>query len=233
MNVLAVVAHPDDEILGCGATLARHAALGDNVHVLILAEGVTSRAGQRDRSAHAHALSELGAAAQRAGKAVGASSVTLHDLPDNRMDTVDLLGVVKIVESHVERTRPHVVYTHHAGDLNVDHQVTHRAVITACRPLPASSLHALLFFEVCSSTEWAIGQPFAPNWFVDVSAHLADKLVALDVYASEMRPWPHPRSREAVEALARWRGATAGVDAAEAFVLGRAVRALPGRPVDA
>lgn len=124
----------------------------------------------------------------------------------------------------MERIRPAIVYTHHGGDLNVDHQIVHRAVVTACRPLPGSVLETLLFFEVPSSTEWQAGdaaQAFVPDWFVDASATLSLKLKALRAYASEMRPWPHSRSLEAVEHLARWRGACAGWKAAEAFQLGR------------
>ena len=141
------------------------------------------------------------------------------------MDSVALLDVVKVVERHVARVAPRVVYTHHPSDLNVDHNVVHRAVLTACRPLPGSSVERILCFEVPSSSEWqalTAAPAFAPNWFNDVSATLPLKLKALLAYASEMHPFPHPRSLEAVEHLARWRGASAGFAAAEAFVLARA-----------
>lgn len=223
-KVLVVAAHPDDEVLGCGGTIAMHAEVGDEVHVLILAEGATGRDPIRDREKRRPELTRLAQSARRAVDILKAKSLTLHDFPDNRMDSVDILDVAKLVESHIKRVRPGIVYTHHAGDLNIDHRRVHEGVVVACRPLPSSAVRTLLFFEAASSTEWrppASGACFAPNWFVDVSATLGLKLKALDAYRSEMRPWPHPRSRKAVEHLARWRGATAGVDAAEGFVVGR------------
>ncbi|HKP95122.1 MAG TPA: PIG-L deacetylase family protein [Fibrobacteria bacterium] len=223
-TVLVVAAHPDDEVLGCGATMAAHARKGDRVHVLILAEGLTSRDPERNRGSRAGGLSRLARAARKAHSILGVSGTTLEAFPDNRMDSVPLLDVVKVIESRIAAVRPDVIYTHHAGDLNIDHRVVHQAVATACRPLPGTALRSLLCFEVPSSTEWQIQSPasaFAPNWHVDVTDTLALKLKALKAYASEMRPWPHSRSLEAVEHLARWRGASAGWDAAEAFMLGR------------
>jgi LmbE family N-acetylglucosaminyl deacetylase len=223
MKVLVIAAHPDDEVLGCGASMARHAAAGDEVHIVILAEGITSRG----KGGAKRALSRLGQAARKAAAILGARAPVLEAFPDNRMDSVRLLDVVKVVEGHVARIAPKVIYTHHPSDLNVDHGVVHRAVLTACRPLPGSRVERILCFEVPSSTEWqapVAGAVFAPNWFVDVSRTLPLKLKALGAYASEMRPFPHPRSIEAVEHLAHWRGATAGFKAAEAFVLARAIQ---------
>lgn len=225
MKVLVVAAHPDDEVLGCGGAMARHAAAGDEVRVLILAEGATSRRTKRALARDRAALASLGRAAKLAARRLGGARVELERFPDNRMDGVELLDVVKAVERRVAAFRPEVVYTHHAADLNVDHRVTHQAVLTACRPLPGSSVARILCFEIPSSTEWqapAAGV-FAPDWFVDISSTLPAKLKALQAYSSEMRPWPHPRSLRAVEHLARWRGASAGLEAAEAFVLARAV----------
>ncbi|MCK4858638.1 MAG: PIG-L family deacetylase [candidate division Zixibacteria bacterium] len=224
-TVLVVAAHPDDEILGCGGTIAYHARRKEAVHVVILGEGVTSRDDHRDRDANSEKLSTLGEAAQRAGAILGVRSTTLHGFPDNRMDSIDLLDMVKIVEGFIERFRPDIVYTHHRGDLNIDHRLVHDAVVTACRPLPRNhQVTTLLFFEVASSTEWqppGSGVPFQPNWFVDITDTLELKLAALKEYSSEMCPWPHARSLEAVEHLAHWRGTSIGVAAAEAFMLGR------------
>lgn len=142
------------------------------------------------------------------------------------MDGVDLLDVVKHVEELIASIDPRIIYTHHIGDVNIDHMMTQRAVLTACRPLPGSNVETILAFETVSSTEWmppASGSAFAPNWFVDITDMLDKKLEALGAYESEMRDWPHPRSLKAVEHLARWRGASAGVEAAEAFVLLRQV----------
>lgn len=223
-TALVIAAHPDDEVLGCGATIARLATEGWNVHVLIIAEGETSRNDRRNPAMHQGALSDLVKCAEAANSILGSSSLKLSSLPDNRMDGVELLDVVKLVEAEIDRHKPCMVLTHHAGDVNIDHRVLHDAVIAACRPQPQHSVKSLLFFEIPSSTEWrpaASGMYFAPNYFFDVTDYITQKLEALRAYAPEMRSFPHPRSMEAVEYLARWRGATVGCAAAEAFMLGR------------
>lgn len=226
-RVLVYAAHPDDEVLGCGGSIARHVAEGDEVRVVILAEGVTSRAAQRDRETSQLELDQLEVAAKSANSKLGVQNVKLHAFPDNRMDTVALLDVVKVVEQEMEKFKPTIIYTHHRHDLNIDHRRVHDAVLTASRPLPGRVKSMLLFFEVPSSTEWNgvyPGNAFVPNYYSEISRHLPAKILALKEYEAEMRPWPHPRSLEAVDHLARWRGASVGVDAAEAFVLGRIVR---------
>lgn len=228
-KILVIAAHPDDEILGCGGTMARHSAEGDEVHVLLLAEGVTSRDERAQLKRREKENEARRRAAHRAGKILGVRSLTLHEFPDNRMDSVHLLDVVKKIEAVKKDLKPEIVYTHHSSDVNIDHRRVHEAVIAACRPLPKDSVRRLLFFEVPSSTEWQMpgSRPcFAPNWFTDISKTLGKKIKALKQYDHEMRPWPHPRSYRGVETLARWRGATAGVDAAEAFVLGRVLERL-------
>ena len=222
--VLVLAAHPDDEVLGCGGTIARLAAEGAAVHVAFFADGVSSRAAGPGAPAQDAELAARRAAAQRACDVLGVASVIFGDLPDNRLDTIALLEVVKRVEALIARHHPATVFTHHVADLNVDHRRIHEATVVAARPQRGNPVKALLSFEVPSSTEWQLpgsGTAFTPNWFVDISAFLPRKLEALQAYASELRSWPHPRSREAIEYLARWRGATVGVDAAEAFILGR------------
>lgn len=225
-TALVIAAHPDDEVLGCGATIARLGAEGWEVHVLIMAEGATSRSAKRDPSMHKGELSDLAKSAEAANSILGSTSIKLYSLPDNRMDGVELLDVVKLVEAEIEYHKPCLVLTHHAGDVNVDHRVLHDAVIAACRPQPQHLVKSLLFFEVPSSTEWrpaASGIYFTPNYFYDVTDYMSQKQEALRAYGSEMRSFPHPRSIEAVEHLARWRGATVGCAAAEAFMLGRSI----------
>jgi LmbE family N-acetylglucosaminyl deacetylase len=220
--VLVIAAHPDDEVLGCGGTIARHADVGDAVQVLIVAEGATSRQVLRDRNQVADDLSHLAQVAQTVGATLGAAGVELLDLPDNRLDSLDRLDLTKLIEERIARHQPQVVYVHHAGDVNVDHRRLHEAVVTACRPMPGQPVRRLLSFEVASSTEWqppGSAPAFQPNWFVDITAQWARKRQALEAYAAEMRPWPHARSIEALEHLARWRGAQVGVEAAEAFCL--------------
>lgn len=222
--VLVVAAHPDDEILGCGGTLTKHAMQGDEVHIMILAEGLTSRDSVRDAKLHKKELNQLHMTSQAVASILGARSVELCNFADNRMDGVELLDVVKKVEAVIEKYKPTIVYTHHIGDVNVDHQVAHKAVVTACRPVPGQTVQKILFFETLSSTEWqASGENmnFTPNWFVDIQLTFDKKMEALRCYASEMREYPHPRSYESAEILAKYRGTMIGCHLAEAFILGR------------
>jgi len=221
-SILILAAHPDDEVLGCGGSIAKLTDQGAIVHVAFLADGVFSRAG--DTVVQQEELHVRRAAAQKACNILGVKSVSFDDFPDNRMDTIALLDITQALEELIAVHKPEVVFTHHAGDVNIDHRRIHEAVVTACRPQRGHPVKTLLCFEVTSSTEWQLpgsAPVFAPNWFVDISDTLERKLAALDVYAAELRDWPHPRSLQAVEHLARWRGATVGVDAAEAFMLGR------------
>jgi LmbE family N-acetylglucosaminyl deacetylase len=222
-RVAVFAAHGDDEVLGCGGTISRHVMHGDEVSIVIFADGETSRSGRKSKVA----IVRREGAARKAANILGASNVFTHQLPDNRLDTLPLLDLAKLAEKYVAELRPDTVYTHHAGDLNSDHRRVHEAVVTACRPQGDRPVRRLMFFEIPSSTEWrapSAGAAFIPNWFVDISAVLERKIDALKVYGSEMRPWPHPRSYEGVTHLARWRGATVGCEAAEAFVLGREIR---------
>ncbi len=222
MKYLIIAAHPDDEILGCGGSIAKWTHEGNDVHILIMAEGATSRDFQRDRNVKQTEISDLKSSAKAASKILGVKSIDFADYPDNRMDSIDLLDVVKSVENKIDLIEPDVVITHHIGDLNIDHQIIHRAVTTACRPQPNQFVKFLLSFEVASSTEWqspSANLNFNPNWFEDISSTLNLKLNALEVYSSEMRDWPHSRSLKAVDHLAKWRGATVGIEAAEAFML--------------
>lgn len=221
-SVLIIAAHPDDEVLGCGGTIAKLAQQGAQVHIAFLADGVGARGS--DATSEATELSARRVAAQTACHLLSAQSVHFDDLPDNRLDSIPLLDIAQRVEALIAQHRPTIVFTHHAGDLNIDHRRVHQAVITACRPQRRHPVRILLCFEVPSSTEWqppGSGVAFEPNWFVDISLTLERKLAALDAYAAELRDWPHPRSRQGVEHLARWRGATIGCEAAESFILAR------------
>jgi len=222
MKYLVIAAHPDDEVLGCGGSIAKWVKNGHEVHVLIMAEGATSRDKHRDRASRKETLSILAQSAKRAAEILGVGTIELLDYPDNRMDSVDLLDVVKSVEERIEKLQPAMVATHHAGDLNIDHKITHQAVITACRPLLGQAVKRILSFEVPSATEWQspdAGRPFVPNWFEDITDTLHRKMKALEAYQAEMRSWPHARSLKAVEHLASWRGASVGCEAAETFML--------------
>lgn len=221
---LVIVAHPDDEILGCGGTMARLAAEGKSVYVHILGEGLTSRDKLRQPDIHAEALSELARMAKQANTCLGVKEVSFSSLPDNRFDSIDLIEVVKEVENVVERISPSVVFTHHAYDMNIDHQITNKAVLTALRPYPGQKVREIYAFSVLSSTEWNVPVRFSPSCFVDINSYLDLKKKAMSVYAGELRSWPHPRSLQAIEHEARLRGSYVGFEAAEAFECLRLLR---------
>lgn len=217
--VLIVAAHPDDEVLGCGGAIARHADRGAEVDVLFLSDGVSSR-GPADRNE----VDARRQSAVRATEILGANRPQFLEYPDNRLDAVPLLDVVQSVEAVMQRKPYQLIYTHSPADLNIDHQLAARAVVTASRPVPGQSVSAVLFFEVPSSSEWNFGgEPQAHfNVVIDIAAQIDRKLEALEAYAVEMRSPPHPRSYDNVRALARTRGATHGFEAGEAFSLARA-----------
>ncbi len=223
--ILVVAAHPDDEVLGCGATIRKRVTEGLDVHIAILGEGVTSRYAKREE-ADPKLVDHLRRQALKVSRMLGAKSLHTYGLPDNRFDTVPMLDIVKQIEILIRKFRPRVIYTHHGGDLNIDHGIIHRATLAAARPGLASSVREIYSFEVASSTEWSFAQVqpvFRPTVFVDVSATLAVKLKAMAVYDGETRKFPHPRSLDALRISAQKWGSVAGVKAAEAFELIRSV----------
>jgi len=226
MNILVIAAHPDDEVLGCGGAIARHAAEGAAVSILILANGLSSRA-DYDPVRDAPLMKLHHERAERAGKLLGAREVVLAGFPDQKMDTVPLLDITHRIEREIARVEPEVVFTHHGGDLNLDHVIAFRATMTATRPMAGRPVKRLYSYEVGSSTEWAFQQfapPFHPTTFIDIAPHLETKIAAMQVYESEARAFPHPRSPEALRAQAQFRGASAGLLAAEAFCCIREIR---------
>lgn len=216
-RVMAVAAHGDDEILGAGGTLAEHVLAGDSVHLLILSVTATSRQGIGHDEVRGHR-----AACVRKVAALYDAEVEIGQLPDNAFETVARLEIIRIIEACIARWRPHVVYTHSGADLSLDHRITAEAVAAATRPQPGTSVTTVLAWEVRSATEWAPGEAFRPTWFQPLSPAALDlKRAALEVYGSEMRPWPHTRSLRAVMAAAELRGAQIGHEAAEAFEVAR------------
>ncbi len=191
------------------------------MRILILATGLASRG-----PASKEDIARLRRDGEKAAAILGASSIAFADFPDNAMDSVALLDIVRRIEAFLAEFHAEIIYTHHMGDLNVDHRRTHMAVLTACRPLPESPPVEILAAEVLSSTEWgAPGSPaFVPTDFLDIEGALERKVAAMECYASELRAFPHPRSADGIRALARYRGAQCGRRAAEAFVLLRRVR---------
>ena len=219
-TVLVIAAHPDDELLGLGGTVRRLANEGKEVHALILAEGITSRSDRRE-DADFSQLEELRSDAREAAKVVGYKTIDFHGFPDNRMDGVELLDVIKVVSKYIDQYKPDTIFTHHHGDLNVDHRIACQAVLTACRPVGSSFVKQIYGFETPSSTEWnfTYEDPFRPNVYFDVTDTLEAKVEGMARYRSESTAYPHPRSPEALRALGRYRGSNAGYGMAEAFEL--------------
>jgi LmbE family N-acetylglucosaminyl deacetylase len=219
MNVVVFAAHPDDEILGAGGTLAAHSRAGANVHAVVVADGATSRYGD----GMAEVLHKSG---RRAAEEIGFVGIRFLNLPDQRLDTLPLVDVTQRFEAILEEIEPTIVYTHFPGDVNADHGVIARAAWTACRPYRLPSLRRFVVFETPSSTEWAgpgAGSCFEPNLYVDISETLGAKLAAIECYESELRDYPHPRSARALRERAAYWGSTVGLTFAEPFRLLREI----------
>lgn len=227
-RILLIVAHPDDELLGLGGTMYR--LIHDyncTVRTVILGEGITSRSDHRDQKAWEKELSIHRDNIHSAQATIGYQSVGIYDFPDNRFDTVALLDLIKVIEKEKKIFDPEVVFTHHGGDVNIDHQRTFEAVITACRPMAHEKVKTIIAFETPSGTEWrAVADPrhFLPNLFFAISEKgLAAKVKGMESYEFEKRPFPHPRSPEALKIQAQRWGVAVGVPLAEAFVVIRAI----------
>ena len=219
-NILVVASHPDDEVLGCGGTLYNLKKKGAKISVLFLSDGESSRKHPKIKQL----ILDRKKQALKAGKILGIKNITFGDFPDNSMDTIPMLKVIQFIEKKIKEIKPDVIFTHFESDLNIDHQITSKAVITACRPIKNQTVKSVIFFEVLSSSEWNISiknKSFKPNYFVDISKSLKFKLKALKLYKREMRKWPHPRSIQGVKLLSKTRGSSVGLSNAEAFILGR------------
>jgi LmbE family N-acetylglucosaminyl deacetylase len=270
MNILVVAAHPDDELLGVGGTVASHILKGDRVKVAVMCEGISARyspeglyelrSGGRDDPAELdlanigvatlgtrRGYGEGGAATSgitsrqyvperldqvkketyRAARILGVTDLVFGELPDQRLETLTLSDLAKKVERLVCDFEPELVYTHFGGDINRDHRVLAEAVLVAVRPYAAPMVKEILMFETPSSTEWSspsLTASFQPTVFVDISECLAMKIEAFRCYSAEVRPYPHPRSPEALADRAHYWGSLVNRRAAEAFVVVRSTR---------
>lgn len=223
-KVLVIAAHPDDELLGVGGTIIKHVKNGDEVYAVILGEGQTSRWSNRE-DAPEDILKELNKDSLAAAKILGIKESYFASLPDNRFDNWDLLDVVKEVEAIIEKVDPDIIYTHYQNDLNIDHRRTHAGVLTATRPMEDCKVREIYTYETLSASEWNFTAPvFHPNYFVDISDEIEQKLEAMAAYTSELREWPHPRSLEGIRTLAKYRGMQVGMQQAEAFEVVRILR---------
>ena len=225
MNILIIAAHPDDEILAMGGTIAKHTSQKDNVTIIYMATGVTARREhevknipKKVQEVWQQEIEKLRQDAKKSAKLLNVENVRFYDFPDNEMDGIQLLKVVKVIEKEIGEVKPDRIYTNHYSDLNVDHKVVFNATLTACRP-SGSPVKELLAFEVLSSTEWSYPYNFNPNYFINVEKYVGEKIEAMKSFVSEIRKFPHPRSPENIEhTLRRW-GSVSGFKAAEAFEL--------------
>lgn len=225
-NILVVVAHPDDELIGLGGTINKLIrTYKSKVNLVILGEGLTSRLDKRNTNEWQDELKIHRANIFNAKEIIGYNQVSIHDLPDNRFDSVDLLDIIKIVEKEKRKFEPEVIFTHHGGDVNIDHQRTFEAVITACRPTPEERVKTIITFETFSGTEWrANSDPrhFLPNMYVEISEdNLQAKIKGMESYKYEKREFPHPRSPLALKIAAQRTGVIIGKNMAEAFQIVR------------
>jgi len=210
MNILAIGAHFDDIELGCGGTIAKHISSGDLVKCIFLSDGFSSREDGVTRHKIAVDVAEY----------LGCEEPVFLNFPDNKLDCLPLLDIVKHVESFISEYRPNTIYTHSNNDLNIDHRLTFQAVITASRPRPNFYVENIFSFEIPSSTEWAFNSfdgSFDPNFYNNISDFLSIKIEALKKYDNEIYEFPHVRSYNSIRSLATYRGATIGVNFAEAF----------------
>lgn len=223
MNVLAIVAHPDDELLGCGATLRKLANEGCNVFSCVLSANADARFNRPS-------LERLHQVAAECSRKIGVVETIHCDFKNIQFNTVPHLDMVRVIEDAIFRFKPNWVFTHHPGDLNVDHRVCYEAAAAAIalpqrlsRDLPVTMIQRVFLFEVLSSTDWALTPQggFHPNSFVDVRTTMGAKLDALRSFEGALKPFPHSRSEENVLSLARVRGAQIGIELAEAFCLVR------------
>lgn len=225
-KILIIVAHPDDEVLGCGATIAKLVRQGHEAYTLILGEGKTSRLPSRKAAALSREIKSLKNEADKANSLIGVKQLFWANFPDNRFDSADLLDIVKKIENVKNKIRPEIIFTHHSGDLNIDHQLTFKAVLTATRPIKGETVKDIYSFEVPSSTEWnsyTKDTAFIPTVFSDVSDTIDIKIKAMAAYKSELREYPHPRSLQYIKELAKVNGTKTGLKYSENFVLIRSV----------
>lgn len=219
MKTLVIAAHPDDEVLGCGGTIAKLASQGEEVHILILATGLTSRI-HFDLKKDPDAVQIHFERARQAVALLGAKNVNFAGFPDQKLDTLPLLEITQRIEAEIESIKPQTIFTHHGGDLNMDHVITFRATLTAARPLAGRVVRSVYAYEVPSSTEWAFQKfepKFQPNLFHDIHETIEKKIQAMQIYDSETSKFPHPRSPQALQAIAHRWGCVVGLGATEAF----------------
>lgn len=218
-KILVIAAHPDDEILGCGGTIIKHIKKKDIVNVVFLSDGESSRKNDDLK------ISIRKKQAISCCKFLNTKKPYFFNFPDNKLDSIPLLHIIKKIENTIKKLKPEIIYTHYFGDLNIDHQKTFEAVNVACRPLKKNTVKNIFCFEILSSSEWQIStkKKFNPNYFINIDNEIKQKLSALKMYKNELKKYPHSRSLKGVNALSMYRGIQSGNKHAEAFYIARSI----------
>ena len=216
-KILIVVAHPDDEVLGCFGTVARLIKEGYEAYTLILGEGKTSRDEKRVVENKKDEIEILNSEIKRANDTIGIKKTFIYNFADNRFDSVDLLDIVKVISKVKEEIKPDIIFTHYENDLNIDHTITYKAVLTATRPMKNECVKEIYSFEILSSTEWNYPISFSPDVYFDIEDFIDIKLEAMKKYYSELCEYPHPRSLEGIKLNAQYNGMRVGEKYVEAF----------------
>jgi LmbE family N-acetylglucosaminyl deacetylase len=216
-KVMIICSHPDDEILGCGGTVARMINEGAEACTLILGNGITSRYKPEDIDKHNEEVILLHKQSLEANMSIGINLVHDFGFPDQKFDIVPLLDIIKAIEEVKNEFKPNIIFTHFAGDLNIDHQITNKAVLTATRPMIGETVKEIYAFEILSSTEWNYPLSFQPDYFVNITGTIVQKMAAMEKYKGELGEWPHPRSLKGIELNAKYWGMRNGMGYAEAF----------------
>lgn len=224
-RVLIVAAHPDDEILGCGAMISKYRRNGVVFRIVFVAEGSSCRFDDPSETLVGAAIKQRTDSAIRAMQLLGIEDFEFHNLPCGRLDQVPIIDINKIIEKAVRDFDPDTVFTHSPSDVNNDHQIVFRSTMMATRPGAQNHVARLLSYEIPSSSEWFYSSLFTPNFFEKITEQdLLQKCAALNCYESEIRPFPFPRSEQGLRALAMFRGMQAGFNLAEAFRIVREFR---------
>jgi LmbE family N-acetylglucosaminyl deacetylase len=212
-KILIIAAHPDDETIGCGGTIKKHIDINDQVYVLFMTNGISARSVSKKQ------ITIRKENLKKVAKLLNYRIVDNFNLRDNEMDIYPLLKIVKKIEKIIKKLQPEIIYTHFENDLNIDHQITYKAVLTACRPVPNLSIKEINCFEVLSNTNWGFYnlQKFKPNYYVDISNFINAKKKALSLYQNEIKDDPHTRSLDNIIRNNKVRGQEVGLNSAEAF----------------
>ena len=224
MNILVVVAHPDDEVLGMGGTIAKLSEEGHSVWVLIVTDGSTSQ--YRGDERLIEIMAEKKAETEKACRILGVKEVLYGNLPDMKLDTCAHIEINEVIEKAVDRVEPEVIFTHFYEDVNLDHQMVYKSVLVAARPVAGNCVKGVVLFYTPSSTEWSpqiAESVFLPNYYVDITGTAKKKYEAMIAYKNEMREYPHPRSVKYLEINDMATGQQVGVEKAEAFMIIRYV----------